>query len=206
MNSQHSDENSRWITLLSLTADQCESPAPPALAPWFLASRGKADLPKSTPRHLDEILWHALAAGQPPPSQTVGSLKIDSAAPAPLAVMTAEDTIEVWTERELSSLHALWGLAHRDDHRDWLDRVRGACGWHLERTEPDNATGRPWAVHVFAWLWMEDGVAEGRLYAETLLHNCQTLDAKPDPLSAEILRDASGALQSLVNTKTSSQA
>lgn len=205
MNSTGSQELARWISLLNATADRCESPAPPALARWFLASREIADLPESPPCHLDEILWHALAAGQPPPAETIESLKIDSAEPGPLAAMTAEDTIEVWTERELSSVHALWGLAHQHSQPDWLARVVNSSHWHLERTEPDNATGRPWAIHVFAWLSIEHDVTEGRMYAEMLLHNCQTLDAKPDPLSAEILRDGADALQSLTNTTTSLQ-
>lgn len=114
-----------------------------------------------------------------------------------MSVFTEQDTIEVWTERELSSLHALGRLAQRERRRDWLDRVDLAVAWHLEFTEPDNATGRPWAIQVFAIRWIEQGDMEARLYAEMLLHNCRTLEARPDPLCAEILLDAADALEAM---------
>jgi hypothetical protein len=98
--------------------------------------------------------------------------------------------VEAWTEAELCGLHALWGLASRRGRDDWVRRCDRARDWHLENTQPDNATNRPWALHVF----LLAGTAEGRLYAETLLHNAVVTAGRPDLLSAWILLDAARRL------------
>lgn len=101
-------------------------------------------------------------------------------------------TIEVWTEADLCGLHALWSLAHRRHRSDWMERVQRVRDWHLVNTQPDNATNRPWALHVFVLA----GTAECTHYAETLLHNSMIMSGKPDVLSAWILRDAAKQLAS----------
>jgi hypothetical protein len=55
----------------------------------------------------------------------------------------------------------------------------------MEHTQPDNATNRPWALHVFA----RGGDPESTLYAETLLHNVTASDARHEALSRWILLD-----------------
>jgi len=100
-------------------------------------------------------------------------------------------TIEVWTDADLSGLHALWWLARKRCRGDWMQRVAEVRDWHLEHTQPDNATNRPWAVHVFVL----GKSPECWHYAETLLHNCMAMTGRPDPLSAWILLDAAGALE-----------
>ncbi|MDY7109292.1 MAG: hypothetical protein SYC29_11720 [Planctomycetota bacterium] len=100
-------------------------------------------------------------------------------------------TIEVWTDAELSALHALWWLARDRQRDDWRRRLADARDWHLLNTQPDNATNRPWALHVF----LLGGTGECIHYAETLLHNCLTMTGRPDPLSAWILLDAARALE-----------
>jgi EAL domain-containing protein (putative c-di-GMP-specific phosphodiesterase class I) len=65
--------------------------------------------------------------------------------------------------------------------------------WHLEHTQPDNATNRPWALHVF----VRAGAPEARLYAETLLHNATASDARHEPLTRWILLDAARELSAL---------
>lgn len=99
--------------------------------------------------------------------------------------------IEVWTDADLSAVHALAVLANDRRRADWQERVQAAVRWHLEHTQPDNATNRPWALHVF----LQAETADGRLYAETLLHNCQAMSGRPDPLSAWILIDAARQLE-----------
>lgn len=99
-----------------------------------------------------------------------------------------ETSIEVWTEAELTVLHA----------RAWADVQAGGLGerslsaarWLMAEVQPDNATGRPWAAHVFAWL-DACGIDDARLYAETLLHNTLVAGSgRPEPLSACILLDS----------------
>jgi hypothetical protein len=68
----------------------------------------------------------------------------------------------------------------------WRDRLQAAVDWHLEWTQPDNATNRPWGIHAFLAL----GGLEGRMYAETMLHNAQAGGAQGDPLVAWALGDA----------------
>jgi hypothetical protein len=103
--------------------------------------------------------------------------------------------IEVWAECELAALHALHRLARQpgQDRAALLRRAREAALWHLEHTQPDNSTNRPWALHVF--LLLGDDGGEGGLYAETLLHNMAASDARSEPLSRWILADAARELR-----------
>lgn len=146
----------------------------------------------------DEALWGALAWGGGDDrvdrligAGVAGRSRLDAGALFPHG---SSETIEVWTERELSALHALWWLARVRTRPDWSLRADAAARWHVAHTQPDNATNRPWALHVFLLL---DGPDEtdGRLYAETLLHNCQTLTGVPSALCALILRDTARALR-----------
>jgi hypothetical protein len=158
----------------------------------FLASRRGDAPPGPVARDgLDDLLWRCVA-GAADDWRAAIDLR---AGPAPLAgPLTDASTIEVWTERELASLHALARLARRE--RDDLARTRAldCAHWHLEHTQPDNATNRPWAAQVFLLLARERASHDARLYAETLVHNCMVTTGRPDPLSAAILRDAADAL------------
>ncbi|MEY3022792.1 MAG: hypothetical protein RIS86_1990, partial [Planctomycetota bacterium] len=72
-------------------------------------------------------------------------------------------------------------------------RLAEAIGWHLEHTQPDNSTNRPWALHAF--LLADDGSGEAALYAETLLGNMRATEARDEPLSRWILADAANELR-----------
>jgi hypothetical protein len=98
--------------------------------------------------------------------------------------------IEVWTEADLCGLHALWRLARERGRVDWRVRTERARDWHVAHTQPDNATNRPWGLHVF----LLGGRSDSIHYAETLLHNSMVLHGRPDPLSALILLDAAQEL------------
>jgi len=117
---------------------------------------------------------------------------VDAATDGPLLPRSSRRTIEVWTDADLSAMHALWWLATARKRPDWHDRLAVARDWHLANTQPDNATNRPWALHVYVLA----GTPETHHYAETLLHNCMAMSARPDPLSAWILIDAARALES----------
>ena len=99
--------------------------------------------------------------------------------------------IEVWTESELSGLHALWWIARTRADSRLSGRMERARDWHLMVTQPDNATNRPWALHAFV---LAD-TFEGRHYAETLLHNCMSMSGVPDALSSWVLLDCARALE-----------
>jgi hypothetical protein len=102
-------------------------------------------------------------------------------------------TIEVWTETELASLHALSRLGRVRSRADWTALALATAHWHVEHLQPDNATNRPWAVHLFATLAVQ-GDADAEAYAQTLVHNCHIARGKPDALSAHIIADAADAL------------
>jgi hypothetical protein len=74
-----------------------------------------------------------------------------------------------------------------------MARLADCIEWHLEHTQPDNATNRPWALHVF----LREGTPEARLYAETLLHNATASDARHEPLTRWILLDSVRELRAL---------
>lgn len=100
-----------------------------------------------------------------------------------------DEPLEVWTEMELSVLHALWRSGRIGGRASVRERLLDCARWHVRETQPDNATAHPWAIHVFVIL----GEAEARLYAEGLLHACQV--GGLDRFSALILLDAARELE-----------
>jgi len=161
--------------------------APAAFLRWV-----DEDSPPFTPAdaRFDEALWWSVLD----PSVSPLAL-IETAAYGPLFDQGTSKTIEVWTERELSGLHALSRAATLRDDDAIRQRLDAAARWHIERTQPDNATNRPWAAHVFLLIAREHNDPHARLYAETLVHNCQTTHGVPDALSGLILLDSALALQ-----------
>jgi len=179
--------------------------------------RWRLDAPRAAPRprladgdQLDAWLWWQVHARESQPGGTIASL-LDPALDGPLIAPEAHVTVEVWTESELCALHALGRIVQRRrmaqgdagvagqapfDWRLWHRRLNAARLWHLEHTQPDNATNRPWAVAVFA----EAPERESQLYAETLLHNAIVAGGQNqragglEPLSSVILLDAAAHL------------
>lgn len=153
---------------------------------WVL---GVPPRPAVGPESPEVRIWRALAEKTP--------WDDDALAPnpaMPLLDLPPQTTLEVWTEAELSALHALWHVARREGRADLERRCMAAAGAYMEQIQPDNATNHPWAIHVFLVHAQHTGAADGRMYAETMLHNCQVGRGKPDRLSAVILLDAGGTL------------
>ncbi len=151
--------------------------------------------PKADP---DVMLWAALTDPSIDPARLLadhegGRTNTDAQS---LFRSTTWTAIEVWTEVELSGLHALWWLARERGQAAWADRADQAARWHLQNTQPDNATNHPWAIHVFAELSARHGDADARMFAQTQLHNCLVHRGTPDKLSVHILLDAADALES----------
>lgn len=130
----------------------------------------------------DRDLWAAALTGALPD----GGL-LDPAARGPLWEPGHWSAIEVWTESELCGLHALARLRRTrpDVGPDIARRLRTAILWHVEHTQPDNATHRPWAVHLF--LGHPD--PEIDLYGQALLHAYEAAGHE-DRDAAWILLDA----------------
>ncbi len=103
-----------------------------------------------------------------------------------------DHSIEVWTETELGALHAASRIARVRGDAALRRRCESAADWHVRHTQPDNATGHPWAIHVF----VERATPDADLFAQTLLHNAMALQARPGRFAACILLDGAGALAS----------
>jgi len=145
---------------------------------------------------IDETLWMRVCTGAD--AYTDSEIERIVRETGPIHPQGDDLGIELWTERELSALHALWDLGVIAENPAWRGRAIDAARWHIRNTQPDNATNHPWAIHVFLDLWSRekgtDSGAEARLYADTLLHNCRAMSAAPTPLSALILLDAADGL------------
>lgn len=148
----------------------------------------------------EQLLWRA-CAGEAVALEALGlGAPAPRSADGPLLAPDAYLAIEVWAECELSALHALHRLVrlgHAALAPDAASRLRGAVRWHLEHTQPDNSTNRPWALHVFLLeaFRPDGGAGEAALFAETLLHNMTATDARSEPLSRWILADAARELR-----------
>lgn len=157
-----------------------------ALGPLILHLRGATgDGPADVDP--DVALWWGLVDGGT--GGVEGHVDLEDA--GPLWERGEETALEVWTERELCGLTALWRHWLRSGRKEIRQRCVAAAKWHIENTQPDNATNRPWGVAVFLGL----GSAEGRHYAETLVSNCCVNEGRPDVLSAYVLLDAAAALE-----------
>lgn len=138
-------------------------------------------------RDLDARLWHGAATGQ---TGAAASL-VDQTGPlAPID----QGVIEVWTETELSGLQALRALARRTGRDELAARALDAAAWHVDNTQPDNATNRPWGVNVFVELAHRTGSVEAEMYVQTLVHNTLHPRGRPERFSAFILLEASRGL------------
>lgn len=163
----------------------------------------------------EQLLWRACAGeavdlaavlSRPAPGATANGATLVPA-DGPLLAPDGYLAIEVWAECELSALHALHRLIrtrHPALPPHAAARLDAAVRWHLEHTQPDNSTNRPWALHVFLNVFLRAsqgggpaGVDPGdaRFYAETLLHNMSATDARTEPLARWILADAARELR-----------
>lgn len=142
---------------------------------------GRASQPPTKPG-LDLELWHALASGGPVPTDLPGSGPLqDADAPS-----RGEAAIEVWTERELAAIQALWTIGVTWADRLLIDRAEEAARWCVAEIQPDNATNHPWGVNAFAAL-AATGDIEADLYAQTLVHNAQVGTGRPGRFASVVL-------------------
>ncbi|MEQ8317345.1 MAG: hypothetical protein RIE77_07135 [Phycisphaerales bacterium] len=117
---------------------------------------------------LDVDLWHALAND----SDLAATFSPDGPLQDADAPGRGEVAIEVWTERELSAIQALWTIGVQRDEPRLVQRAEAAAAWCVQELQPDNATAHPWGVNAFASL-AASGDIEADLYAQALVHNAQ---------------------------------
>lgn len=141
----------------------------------------------------DATIWLAACAAPGDPAIAEADRLLAARPGDSLAASGGYAALEVWTECELGALHALARFARRHPAASRGARLDDLVAWHLEHTQPDNATNRPWALHVF----LREGTSETRLYAETLLHNAAASDARHEPLTRWILLDSARELRAL---------
>ncbi|MEO0482720.1 MAG: hypothetical protein AAF138_03770 [Planctomycetota bacterium] len=161
----------------------------------FLMHALGADAPVEAPPESASELWSRVVSGQP-------HAEADEAAAAPLFPAISREGIERWTEEELSGLHALSWLELQRDPQAAADRLAPIARFHVDELQPDNATQRPWAAHVFRIVFESTGEVEHRLHADTLVHACVVRTGRPDVFSALILRDAADAVERFASAFT----
>lgn len=165
-------------------------------APLLAALEGVDPGPAPTPLPADEVglWWRRAGAGDDRTIDRVlaanGTARADVDGSGALLPRDLYSAIEVWTDAELAAMHALWWLAEERGRDDWRARLASVRDWHLEHTQPDNATNRPWAIHVF----LLGGTPEHEQYAATLLHDGLAMEGVPTALGGLLLRDAADAL------------
>lgn len=82
--------------------------------------------------------------------------------------LEADVTLDAWTYRELTGMHALAGLALLMRNKAWSKRVEEIGRYHEEHTQPDNTTNQPWGI--FGFLWSQETV----MFGEQQLHDTST--------------------------------
>jgi len=155
-----------------------------------LFNAGPSVLAESSDDSPDTVLWRAVLENK------IYEHAAFSDDPGPLWPEGVNQGIEAWTLTELRGLHALWWLAVQSKSDSLRGHALECAAWHVAELQPDNATNRPWAVHVFAVLAAERDDAQADLYVQTLLHNALiTGGGRPETVSAAILLDAADALK-----------
>jgi hypothetical protein len=147
------------------------------------------------------ILWQALGLAEQAAllSRDIDLEMVDSAVQAivdddgegngALHGLSETDSLDTWTYRELVGLHALAALALKRRNGAWAKRVEQVALFHLENTQPDNATNQPWGVFAFLW------PVKTRSFAEQQLHDATAhAGGTVDPLAAMLLADAADCL------------
>ena len=150
-----------------------------------------------------------IAGSAADPDRFLGIAGLNASAGGDGPMLSPRDdlAIEVWTECELSVLHAGWriilaGHGDREPRRALLARLRAAVAWHLEHTQPDNATSRPWGIHAFLDLGRPD--VEAIDYAANMLHaaeSARTSGGGNDRLRGWILDDAARGLREVATPR-----
>lgn len=158
------------------------------LAEWVLTDPPMAGPVGESRAAAEHTHWWAGLLGRGPIPQFAGD--------GPILPEDPDEAIEVWSEQELSALHAAWWIARSNN--DLRERLDAAVRWHTANLQPDNATNHPWAVHVFAEFAVRTGDAHARLHAETICSNYRVLQAQAARPDAERSEDRADLFSALI--------
>jgi hypothetical protein len=118
-------------------------------------------------------------------SDAFGRLTRGQTAEGTFLVPERSDNPETWWYHELVLLHAAASYAVQAEDRPVAAAVARATEHHLRETQPDHATGQPWALFPFVWNSATRPLADQLVHAVSVQH-----PAGPDGLSSILLADA----------------
>ncbi len=200
----------------------CEDRLPAAVAP-ARCIEDYGDVPPPADE-VDSVLWHALclleqaqALSREVDIELIDAVvhqaisvrppDADDATAQPLGPRADGESLDIWTYRELSGLHALANLALSRRNTTWARRVEGIALHHLEHTQPDYTTTEPWGVFAFAWSDKTQTFAEQQIHDATVQAATEQVpgaaatpegtcaqQAPVSPVSAMLLADAAHAM------------
>lgn len=195
----------RYESMPASLWSRCQSMAESAVAPMRLVESCAGIAPE--PEQTALTLWRALALADAAVllGRDLDMELIDAVVhavvrrPGPegsLHPRLAEQSLDAWTYRELTGLHALAGLALLRRNQGWARRVEEVAMHHVENTQPDNTTNQPWALFGFAWSMNTRSFADQQIHDATAhaaawgSHHASTVG----PLAGMLLADAADAL------------
>ncbi len=157
-----------------------DAPPPDALVPLVLwQALGLAQQATLLSRDIDLEMTDSLVA----------AIVANPAEDGALHRMSSDESLDGWTYGELAGLHGLARLALLRRNQSWAKRVEEIALFHLENTQPDNATNQPWAL--FAFLWS----GKTHSFADQQLHDATThAGGSITPLAGMLLADAADCL------------
>ncbi len=110
--------------------------------------------------------------------------------------MSADESLDAWTFRELIGLHALSHLDQLHPAHHWHQRLCEIAAYHLENTQPDNTTNQPWGLPAFV-LGNAPSLAEQQLH-DVRAHAASLPHHRPPLFTGLLLADAAYLLSNSV--------
>ncbi|HUO06751.1 MAG TPA: hypothetical protein VM008_00320 [Phycisphaerae bacterium] len=105
--------------------------------------------------------------------------------------LTSETLLDGFVYDELVAIHAAYNSAKVMGDEGMMERVGRAVRWHVENTQPDNATNEPWGLAAFAALDETGTFAEQQLHDAVMgLRNSPALPNGQVPVAVGLLADA----------------
>ncbi len=169
------------------------APAPPlrtltlwralCIAQWAVLSRRDVDL------ELADAIVQPIVLDPGPEGSLHPRFPYDAVGPG-----SREASLDVWTYRELSGLHALASLALLRRNRAWARRVEEVAQHHARLTQPDYTTSQPWGLFAFVWSAGTSHFAEQQLHDATSYGSAQGPAGEVGLVAGLLLADAAHCL------------
>lgn len=192
----------RYETISPAAWSRCEEIIPSLVEPL----RGAEHFADAVPpdEYVPLVLWQALGLAQQATllsrdidlemtDSLVAAIVANPANGGALHRMAPDESLDGWTYSELVGLHALARLALLRRNQAWAKRVEEIALFHLENTQPDNATNQPWGLFAFLWSGKTRSFADQQLHDVTA-HGGGSIT----PLAGMLLADAADCLAEFV--------